>query len=176
MFWLQIASNFVKILREGQTPNQIAGGFALGAFVGLTPMLTLQGVFLWLVILILDVNLSAVFLSAAVFGLLSVLLDPLFHDLGYYLLTDVDSLVPLWTSFYNAPIAPLTRFNNTLVLGSLVGALVLFVPAFVSMRRFVVLYRATLGKKLSTNKLYLALKRSTLIRWYERVRDFGGVS
>ena len=176
MFWLQIASNFVKILREGQTPNQIAGGFALGAFVGLTPMVTLQGCILWLVILILDVNLSAVFLSAALFGLLGVLLDPMFHDLGYYLLTDVESLVPLWTTFYNAPLAPLTRFNNTIVLGSLVGSFVLFVPAFVSMKRFVAVYRSTLGKKLSTNKLYVAIRRSTVVRWYERVRDFGGVS
>jgi len=176
MFWLQIASNFVKILREGQTPNQIAGGFALGAIVGLTPMLTLQGAVVWLVILVLDVNLSAVFLSAAVFGLLGVLLDPLFHDLGYYLLTDIDGLVPMWTSLYNAPLAPLTRFNNTIVLGSLIGSAIMFLPAFVSMKRFVTLYRSTLGKKISTNKFYVALKRSTVVRWYEKVRDFGSLS
>lgn len=176
MFWLQIASNFVKILREGQTPNQIAGGFALGTFIGLTPALTLQGLVIWLVILVLDVNLSAVFLSAALFALLGALLDPAFHDLGYYLLTGVNGLVPLWTNLYNAPIAPLTRFNNTIVLGSMVGALALFVPAFFLMRRFVVVYRATLGKKIATNKLYKAIKQSTLIRWYERVRDFGGAS
>jgi len=176
MFWLQIASNFVKILREGQTPTQIAAGFALGAFVGFTPMLTLQGIALWLVILTLDVNLSAVFLSAALFGLLGVLLDPLFHDLGYYLLTGVDSLVPLWTSLYNAPIAPLTRFNNTIVLGSLVGSVVVFVPAFVGMKRFVVLYRSSLGKRLANNKIYRAMKQSTIIRWYQKIRDFGGMS
>ncbi len=176
MFWLQIASNFIKILREGQTPNQIAAGFALGAFVGLTPMLTLQGAFLWLVILTLDVNLSAVFLSAALFGILGALLDPLFHDLGYYLLTDVDGLIPLWTTLYNAPIAPLTRFNNTIVMGSVVSAVVLFIPAYVSMRRFVVLYRSTLGKKLANNAFYKSIRHSPIVRWYQRVRDFGGGS
>lgn len=176
MFWLQIASNFVKILREGQTPNQIAGGFALGAFVGFTPIFTLQGAALWLIILTLNVNLSAAFLSAALFGLLSFLLDPLFHDLGYYLLTDVDGLIPLWTSLYNAPLAPLTRFNNTIVLGSSVGSAVVFVPAFLSMKRFVIVYRSTLGKRISTNRVYLTIRRSSLVTWYERVRNFGGGS
>jgi hypothetical protein len=31
MFWLKLVKDFVKILREGQTPTQIAGGFALGS-------------------------------------------------------------------------------------------------------------------------------------------------
>jgi len=176
MFWLQILSNFIKILREGQSPNQIAGGFALGAFVGLTPMLTLQGFLLWLVILVLDVNFSAVFLAAAIFAILGSLLDPLFHQLGYYLLVDAESLVPLWTAFYNAPLAPLTRFNNTIVLGSVVGSFILFVPTFFSMKRFVVTYRSTLGKRISTNKFYIALRQSGLVRWYEKARDFGGLS
>jgi len=176
MFWWQIASNFVKILREGQTPRQIAGGFALGAIVGLTPMLTLQGAVLWLIILVLDINLSAVFLAAAVFSLLGALLDPTFHDLGYYLLTGIDGLVPLWTSLYNAPIAPLTRFNNTIVMGSLAASVVLSPAAFVAMNRFVILYRSTLGKRIAATKLYKLVKQSTLVRWYERVRDFGGVS
>ena len=176
MFWLQIASNFIKILREGQTPRQIAGGFALGAIVGLTPMVTLQGLILWIVILVLDVNLSAVFLGAVLFAFVGALLDPVFHNLGYFLLTDVESLVPMWTALYNAPLAPLTRFNNTIVLGSLVGALALFVPTFVSMKLFVVTYRATLGKRLSTNKFYLAVRQSSFVRWYEKVRDFGGLS
>ncbi len=35
MFWLQLVSNVLKILRAGQTPRQIAGGFALGSIVGL---------------------------------------------------------------------------------------------------------------------------------------------
>ncbi|MFH0991984.1 MAG: hypothetical protein V1799_18415 [bacterium] len=46
MFWLKIIKDFIKILRAGQTPAQIAGGFALGAIVGLSPMFTLQGLVL----------------------------------------------------------------------------------------------------------------------------------
>ncbi len=59
MFWFKLIRDFISILREGQTPAQVAGGFALGSILGLSPMLTLQGVLVWLIILVIDVNLSA---------------------------------------------------------------------------------------------------------------------
>lgn len=153
MFWLQIVSRFIKILREGQTPNQIAGGFALGALVGLSPNFTLQGILIWLFILLINVNLSAVFLSFTLFSLIAYLMDPLFHEFGFYLLVHVEGLKGIWTSLYNAPLAPLTRFNNTVVLGSLVGALFLFLPVFFGMKRFVIAYRSGVGAKIERWKV-----------------------
>ena len=40
------------------------------------------------------------------------------------------SLRPLWTTCYNMPLVPYTNFNNTVVLESLVGWLVLVVPIY----------------------------------------------
>jgi uncharacterized protein (TIGR03546 family) len=173
MFWLQIVKNFIQILRSGQTPRQIAGGFALGSIVGLTPFLTLQGVLLWLVILVLDVNLSAVLLSATLFTLVAYVFDPAFHAFGYFLLTGISPLQGLWTSLYNAPIAPLTRFNNTIVLGSLLGSVVLFLPIYVGMKRFVLAYRTHLHARVEKLKIYQVLSKSTLVRWYDRVKNLG---
>lgn len=176
MFWLQIVTNFIKILREGQTPRQVAGGFALGSIVGFVPGFSLQGLLVWLVIFVLDVNLSAAFLAFTLFALLGVLLDPLFHQLGYLLLVDVEALKPLWTTLYNAPIAPLTRFNNTIVMGSLVSSLVLALPVYLGMKRFVVAYRATIGARIERTKLYQILSKNFLVKWYQRMRDLGGLS
>jgi uncharacterized protein (TIGR03546 family) len=173
MFWLQIVKNFIQILRSGQTPRQIAGGFALGSIIGLMPLLTLQGLFLWLIILLLDVNLSAALLSATLFALISYLLDPIFHAVGYYFLTDVSALHGLWTDLYNAPIAPLTRFNNTVVLGSLLFSLVLFLPVYVGMKRFVLAYRTHLHTKIERWKIYQVISKSTLVRWYDRIKNLG---
>jgi len=72
MFWIKLLTNFIKILREGQTPNQVAGGFALGMIVGISPTLTLQGIAIWFIILILDVNLSAALLAFTVFALIAL--------------------------------------------------------------------------------------------------------
>ena len=133
MFWLTIVRDFFKILRDVQTPSRIASGFALGSVLGLSPMLTLQGFLVLLILLIIDVNLSAALLSLTLFSLIAFLLDPLFHWLGYQILVNADALRGTWTWMYNAPLAPLTRFNNTVVMGSFVAALVLFIPVFVGM-------------------------------------------
>ncbi len=175
MFWLKIIKDFIKILREGQTPNQIAGGFALGSLVGLSPSLTLQGVAVWLVILVLDVNLSAAVLSFTLFSLCAYLLDPLFHRIGYELLVNLDALRGFWTTLYNAPVAPLTRFYNTVVMGSFVCALVLMLPVFLGMKKFVVAYRTHIHSRVEKIKLYQVVKRSAIVQWYEKVRDLGGL-
>ncbi|MGD0338858.1 MAG: TIGR03546 family protein [Bacteroidota bacterium] len=173
MFWLKIIRDFIKILRAGQTPNQIAGGFALGAIIGLSPSFTLQGILIWLIILVLDVNLSSALFSFTLFSLFAYLLDPLFHRLGYALLVNIDALKGMWTTLYNVPIAPLTRFYNTVVLGSFVSALILFFPIHMGMKRFVVAYRSHVGSKVEKWKIYQTINRSVLVRWYTKIRDLG---
>ncbi len=173
MFWLKIIRDFIKILRAGQTPNQIAGGFALGAIIGLSPSFTLQGILIWLIILVLDVNLSSALFSFTLFSLFAYLLDPLFHRLGYALLVNTDALKGMWTTLYNMPIAPLTRFYNTVVLGSFVSALILFFPIHMGMKRFVMAYRSHVGSKVEKWKIYQAINRSVFVRWYTKIRDLG---
>jgi uncharacterized protein (TIGR03546 family) len=174
MFWLKLIRDFIKILREGQTPAQVAGGFALGSILGLSPNLTLQGILVWLVILVLDVNLSAAFVALTIFSLFAFLMDPMFHWVGYQVLVNVDALRSVWTSLYNAPIAPLTRFNNTVVMGSFLSALVLFLPVYFGMKKFVVAYRTHVGAKVEKWKVYQWVKRSTLVQWYDKIRDLKG--
>jgi uncharacterized protein (TIGR03546 family) len=174
MFWLKIIKDFIKILREGQTPAQIAGGFALGSLLGFSPMLTLQGLVIWLVIFSLNVNLASAFLSVTLCSLFAYLLDPLFHLIGYFLLVQIDGLRPFWTTLYNAPIAPLTRFNNTIVMGSLAVALAAFLPMYIGMKRFVIAYRSHVGSKIEQSKIYKTIKKSTLVQWYLRIRDMAG--
>jgi uncharacterized protein (TIGR03546 family) len=173
MFWLQIVSTFIKVLRAGQTPRQIAGGFALGSIVGLSPMFTLQGLAVWLIILLLNVNLSAAILSFTVFSLLAYLFDPAFHWLGYQLLVNIEGLQALWTTLYNASIAPLTRFNNTVVMGSFVAAVVLLPATFWGMNRFVIAYRSHIGAKVEQWKVYQIVSKNVVVRWYNRIKNFG---
>jgi uncharacterized protein (TIGR03546 family) len=173
MFWLKLVANFIKILREGQTPAQVAGGFALGSILGLSPMLTLQGLLVWLVILVLDVNLSAATLSLLVFSLVAFIFDPVFHHLGYFLLVDVESLKVVWTTLYNAPIAPMTRFYNTVVMGSFVSAVILFPLVYFGMKKFVVVYRTTVGARIEKMKIYQVVSKSWVVQTYQRIRRMG---
>jgi uncharacterized protein (TIGR03546 family) len=173
MFWLKLVANFIKILREGQTPAQVAGGFALGSILGLSPMLTLQGLIVWLIILVLDVNLSAATLALLVFSLVAFLFDPLFHQFGYFLLVNIDGLKGIWTTLYNAPIAPLTRFNNTVVMGSFASAMILSPFVYFGMKKFVVAYRTTVGARIEKMKIYQVISKSWIVQTYQRIRGMG---
>ena len=174
MFFLQLFVKFLKILRAGQTPAQIAGGLALGSIAGLSPHLTLQILVLWLIILTLDVNLSAAILGFTVSGIIAFVADPLFHRVGYFLLVDLDGLRGLWTSLYNAPIAPLTRFNNTVVLGSFFVALVLSPFVYFGMKSFVLAYRTHIFARVEKMRIYQIARHNAIIRWYLNIRNLGG--
>ncbi|HUI65363.1 MAG TPA: TIGR03546 family protein [Bacteroidota bacterium] len=174
MFWFKFIRDFINILRAGQTPQQIAGGFALGSILGLSPMLTLQGAFVWLILLALDVNFSAAGVAMTICSLVAYLFDPLFHWMGYQILVNIGPLHGLWTWMYNAPIAPLTRFNNTVVMGSFICAIILFIPVYSGMKSFVVAYRTHIHSRLEKWKIYRALDRSKLLDWYRKIRDLKG--
>jgi len=171
MFWLQFISKFLKVLRSGESPGLIAGGFAMGFIVGLTPFLTLQNVVILLIVFLTKVNLASTFFSIFVFSFVAYLFDPAFHDLGFFLLTQIDSLVATWTALYNWPLAPLTRFNNTIVMGSFVSALALLFPVYFLFKKGIVAYRARWAERIEKSKFMKALKSNVIFKWYIKVRD-----
>jgi uncharacterized protein (TIGR03546 family) len=167
MLIAKIIFSFIRALNEKVSPRALAGGFALGAIIGLTPKGSLHNVVVLLLIFLLPVNKSASLVSALVFALVSYLFDPFFNRVGEFLLT-LPALEGLWTSLYNLPVLPWTRFNNTLVLGSLFAALLLFVPLFKGAVWGVTRYRERVMTVVSQWKLVQVMKVSKLYMLYER--------
>ncbi len=174
MIWLKIVSKFIKAFRSGESPGKIAAGFSFGFLIGLMPFWTLQGVILFVLLILLYINLAAGTLAILLASLFAYLLDPIFHNLGFYILTGIPALRGLWESLYNIPFGPLTRFNNTVVMGSFVGGLVLVFPVFFGMKKLVVLYREKFEERAKKWKVVQAIKGSKIVQWYERIRDIGG--
>ena len=175
MFWLKLLRDIIKLFEAGETPKQIALGFAFGCVLGLSPSLNLQGILVWVLILILDINLGATLLGATIFTLVAFLMDPVFHAVGFFLLTKLDFLKGLYTFLYNAPVAPLSRFNNTVVIGSFVVAWILFAPVFYGTQTFVIKYRDHISAKVHKWKIYKILNRSLLVKWYSTIKKAGGI-
>jgi uncharacterized protein (TIGR03546 family) len=171
MFWLQFISKFIKAMRAGASPAQIAGGFSLGFLIGLMPFFTLQSAFIFCILFLINVNLGAATFAIFAAGLGAFLLDPVFHNLGFYVLTN-NAWQGLWTKLYNMPVGPLTRFNNTVAMGSFIGGLVLFVPVYVGMKKFVVIYRERLEARIKNWKVVQIITGSKIWQWYERLRDW----
>jgi uncharacterized protein (TIGR03546 family) len=120
---------------------------------------------------VLNVSFGAGMLGWALFTPVGFLLDPLFDSLGRQLLTDTASLRPLWTEWDNTALVPYTSFNNTVVLGSIVGWLVLFLPIALVARAGVIHYRATLAARLHRTRIYQTISASRLYNVYTWLRS-----
>jgi uncharacterized protein (TIGR03546 family) len=170
MLILKFIQSLVKALHSDGTPGQLAAGLVLGSILGLTPLLNLHNALVFGLILILNVSFPAAMLGWAIATPFGFVLDPLFDAVGRALLLDVTALRPLWTTLSNVPVVPLTNFNNTVVLGSLVTTLVFAVPLFYLARVGVVRYRASIGERIRNSKLYKAVTASKLYNVYRLFR------
>lgn len=173
MIWLKIISKLIKAFRSGESPNKIAAGFAVGFFIGLMPFWTAQALLLFFLLILININLAAGTVAMLIANLIAYLLDPLFHDIGYFVLT-IPALQSTWEALYNSVFGPLTRFYNTISLGSFAGGLILFLPVFFGMKKFVVLYREKLEVRVKKSKIVQAITGSKLFQTYEKIRDIGG--
>ncbi|HEX6057432.1 MAG TPA: TIGR03546 family protein [Gemmatimonadaceae bacterium] len=165
---LKLLQSLVRTLHSDGTPAQIAGGVALGAALGLTPLTAAHNLLVVLLLLVLNVSFGAGMLAWALFVPVGFLLDPVFDAIGRRLL-DAPSLAGTWTAWFNTPVVPYTSFNNSVVLGSVVGWLLLFVPIFLLAHLFVVRYRATLGARIQRSryfKAFAASKAYNVYRWF----------
>ena len=163
---LKLLRSLVKTLHSDGTPGQIAAGMALGAALGLTPIANLHNLAVVLLLAVLNVSFASGLLAWAAFVPVGFMLDPVFDRVGRWLLVDLAQLRPMWTAMDNVPGLALTNFNNTVVLGSVVVWLVLFVPLFFAARVGVVKYRATIGRKVMQSRVYRALEASKLYNVY----------
>ena len=163
-----IQSLFGALHSEG-TPGQLAAGIVLGAFLGLTPLFNLHNAVVFALLVLLNVSFAGGLLGWALFVPVGFLLDPLFDWIGHSLLL-TPALRGLWTSMYNMPIVPLTNFNNTVVLGSLVFAVLSAVPLFFLLRWAVARYRVTVGERVRQSRFYKAVTASKVYNVYKLFR------
>jgi len=164
----------IKVMHSDTDPRQIALGLSLGMIVGLTPLTSPHNFLVLLAILLFRVNINAAILSWAVFSIFAFLLDPVFHQIGLLVLAKAGAFQGLWTTLYNAPLIPYTRFNNSIVMGSLIFSLIIFYPSYWGGKFIVVEYREVLMERFNHWKVVQIMKASSIYKWYSRYRDVRG--
>jgi uncharacterized protein (TIGR03546 family) len=170
MLLLKLLQSLVKALNSEGTPGQVAAGIALGAVFGLTPLMNLHNLVLFVLAVVLNVSFPGVMLGWALCLPVGFALDPVFDAVGRLLLVGTPALLPLWTWCYNTPIVAITNFNNTIVLGSVVVWAAALVPLFFVLRWLVTTYRATVYARLQRTKLFQAVKASRVYNIYTLFR------
>ena len=129
MFMLRPFRLFFKALVVDATPRQMAFGLALGVLVGLVPKGNLLAIGLMMLLCSLRVNLGVGLATVFATSWAGMLLDPIAHRIGEFLLKS-DALKPLWETMYDTALLPWTDFNNTVVLGSFVLGAGAFLPLY----------------------------------------------
>lgn len=165
---LSLIAKFLKVLNSDASPGQVALGFAFALFVGLTPFFSLHNLIILFFVSVIRVNLSAFFLASAVFTLLAYLLDPVSISIGESLLNNPD-LVQTWTALYQSDVWRAFKFNHTLLLGSVVLALILFLPVLIVGRVMISLYRDRLMVWFEKLKISKLVKASKFYKVYEKL-------
>ena len=167
---LKFLQSLLKTLHSDGTPGQIAGGIALGAALGLTPLMNLHNAIVLVLLCIINVSFGAGILGMAIFAPIGFMLDPIFDRVGHWLLTDVTAFRPFFAWIEAQPILAFTNFTHTVVLGSVVGWLLLFVPIFVAAHYGVIHYRKSLGDWFMKTRIYHALGATKILDVYSWFR------
>ncbi|HUW69211.1 MAG TPA: TIGR03546 family protein [bacterium] len=152
----------IVALNSNARKEHIASGFAWGLLLALVPAGNLIWILLFFVSFFIKNNQAVQLLSIALLKIVLPLAAPLLDALGHTILT-IESLQGAFAYLYNLPIAPFTRFNNTLVMGGLAAGLVLWLPAFLAIRAAVPVYRNKLAPRIIESKVYKAIMKLPLV-------------
>jgi uncharacterized protein (TIGR03546 family) len=159
---LKPIAKLIAALNGNLKKGQIAAGFSWGVLLGLVP----AGNFFWILLFVVSFFFRHHHVSKAlilaIIKLSVGLISPLVDILGWEIL-HIEALQPLFTTLYNMPFVPLTRFNNTLVAGGLAGGLALMLPVFFLIFALVPVYRNKAAPKIRNSRLMKAVKNMPLI-------------
>lgn len=171
MYWIvKLIQSLVKALNSEGTPGQVAAGIAMGACLGLTPLLNLHNLVVVGVILFFRVSVPGALLGWLILTPVGFLLDPVFDVLGTALLVDNGSLQGVWGTAYNTPVVALANPTNTIVVGSFVGWVILAVPIYFAARWGVGWYRRTIYERYKDARVFRALRASKVYNVYRLFR------
>lgn len=155
---ISFISKILVALNSNSRPGELSSGIAFGFCLALIPKGNLLWVTIFCIAFLLKHNLAAMLLSLILFPPLAALLDPILNSTGHFILT-LPALQDIFTKLYNLPILPWLKFNNTIVIGSIIWSLILWVPLFIVFRILVILYRKKVASRLAESKFIKGLKK-----------------
>jgi uncharacterized protein (TIGR03546 family) len=162
---------FFKLLNSDTGNVSLAAGMTCGFILGMTPVLSLHSLLIFLIIFFFRIQIGAAFATAFFFKFVAFLLDPVFHSVGSYLL-EMKSLEPFLTQLFNMPIIPYTRFNNSIVMGSAVITFSLAPFVFIASQIFINKYRESIVARFQTTKFWKVVQTTKLYQWYYKYDQY----
>ncbi len=152
----------IAALNANNRPGEVAAAVTLGVILAMIPSANLFWIAILAATFFIKINFGAEMLVIALFKPLAPLFDPVFDFAGDKILS-ADFLSGFFTSLYNMPVFPYTKFNNTVVTGSLATMIILSVPLFLLFRILIKLYREKIRDKILSSRIIRKISSLPLI-------------
>lgn len=165
--------NLLKLLNSDTGEKSLALGFVIGMFLGFSPLLSLQSLFMIIILFMFKVQIGAALCSSFFFALVAYIFDPVFDSLGGVFL-EIGALKGLYQALYTAPIIPFTKFYNSIVMGALVLSVLLSPVVYFLSLTFIKKYRVTVVQRYQQSKFFKALKATSFYKWYAKYNELYG--
>ena len=162
---------FIKLLNSDTGNVSIAMGMTCGFILGMTPVLSLHSLIIFLILFFFRIQIGAALVMAFFFKFVAFLLDPIFHSVGSKVL-EMESLEPFFTKLYNMPLIPFTRFNNSIVMGSAVVTFALAPFVYILSQYLIIKYRVTVLARFKTTKVWKAVEATKFYQWYYKYDQY----
>lgn len=160
---LKTLVKLIQALNSNRNPSEIAHACCMGVLLGFMPKDNALWFLIFIFFFFVRINKPAYLIITALMSQFAWLLDPLFDDIGYKILT-IESLAPFFGNILEIPFVGFTKFNNSIVMGSFAAGLVLYIPLFICIRILVLLWRKKISAKLGESALMKAFQKVPLIK------------
>jgi len=159
---LQYLVDLLKAFNANVKPSQIANSFCIGLILGLMPKNNL----LWYILLVffafVRINKPGYFIMMIIGACIAPLFDPFFDKIGYAILT-FEPLENFFAGLLEVPFVGFTRFNNTIVTGSLACGIICYIPLFVILYFAIKAWRKWIAPKFNDSKILKTIYQIPLL-------------
>lgn len=153
----------LKALGANSKPSQIANSFCIGFILGVLPKNNLLWWLVFVFFMFVRINKAGYFIMMLLGAFVSPYLDPTFHKIGEFVLT-YEPLVPVYSKLLEIPFVGFTRFNNTIVCGSLVAGIIAYIPLYIFMLVFIWVWRKWIAPFFNRSKVVKMFFQLPLVR------------
>lgn len=159
---LKAIIKFFQAINKNSHPGEIAHAICCGMLLGFLPKTSALWYVLAVCFIFMRIQKGAFVVFTFLFTLLAPCLDPVFDTVGYTVLK-LDVLQPVFVFLMKIPLFGYTKFYNSIVMGSLLGGLVLYIPVYFLGKLFVQLWRKKLVPYTRKLKLFKVIAKIPLI-------------
>lgn len=159
---IKFLTNIFKALNSNSHPGEIAHAICCGMLLGFMPKNNALWYILFFVFCFIRINKASYLLFTVLFSLITPFVDPLFDKIGYAILS-YEKLIPIYQNMLEIPYLPLTKFNNTIVMGSFASGLILYIPVYILSRLVIYVWRSVIRQSFVNSKIIKAFYKIPLV-------------